>query len=201
MAAIAGSTQLAQAQIPYPNSGTYNNNTYTFTAASTGDLVAYFAGSGAGYDNQLGLLVNGVAQGGFGLDDHTSAIGDSYNFGSVNAGDTLTFILHNLSVGADAYSDPSMNVAYDGNWAGGHNHLYSTDYTGNPSYAGVPNGTYVAFEDIPFDSNSDYNYYDESFVFVNVNATTHPAPDARSTAGLLAATLPLLALGRRFLRR
>jgi hypothetical protein len=47
--------------IPYPNVGTPNPAIYTFTATSTGDIVAYFAaGSTAAYDNQLGLLVNGV---------------------------------------------------------------------------------------------------------------------------------------------
>ena len=91
-AAVAAIASAAHAgPIPYPNAGTPNPDVYTFTAASTGDLVAYFAGSGASFDEQVGLLVNGVAQGGLGLDDHTTPVGGSYDFGLVHAGDVLTF--------------------------------------------------------------------------------------------------------------
>ena len=144
---VFGTAPAVQAQgfIPY-NDGTddvYNPITYTFTAATTGDITAYFAGSGAAYDNQLGLLVNGTLQGGFGLDDHTSFIGQSYNFGSVTAGSTLVFVLDNITLGEYAYSDPSLNLAYDDGPAtgttDGHNHIYSTDYTGlNPGYGTPP---------------------------------------------------------------
>ena len=48
--------------------------------------------------------------------------------------------------------------------------MYSTSYTAtSPRLAGVPVGTYVAFEDLPF-PGSDFNYYDENFVFTNVAA-------------------------------
>src|SRR5689334_12353508 len=67
--------------IPYPNSGTPNPVTYTFTAAANGNITAYFAGSTASYDNELGLLRNGVSTGIIGLDNHTSAIGQSLNLG------------------------------------------------------------------------------------------------------------------------
>ena len=40
-------TSQAQAAIPiYPNPGTVNPIDYSFTAASTGDIIAYFAGNG-----------------------------------------------------------------------------------------------------------------------------------------------------------
>src|SRR6266566_6552979 len=79
--------------IPYGSVGTPNPVTYSFTAAAAGDIVAYFAGSTAGFVNDLGLLVNGVDTGIYGLDNHASAIGQSLNFGAVNAGDVLTFVL------------------------------------------------------------------------------------------------------------
>jgi hypothetical protein len=163
--------------IPYPNVGTPNPVTYTFTAAATGSITAYFAGSTAGYDNELGLLVNGVSTGVVGLDDHASAIGQSLILGSANAGDTLVFVLVNNTLGEDAYSDPAMNVSYDtpGETLG-HNHVYSTSYTAtSPVFPGVPVGTYVAFEDLPF-PGSDFNYYDENFVFTNVAATSSAVP-------------------------
>jgi hypothetical protein len=172
LSAIASSSNAADL-IPYPNSGTYNNATYTFTAANTGEVWAYFTGADAGYENVIGMLVNGVSTGVYGLNDHTSAIGDSLDLGSVNAGDTIVFVLKILSQGnALVYSDPSMNTGYDSGPAtgspNGHNHIYSTAYTGTgPVFPGVPAGTYVAFEDLSF-PGADYDHNDESFVFTNV---------------------------------
>jgi hypothetical protein len=194
-------TANAQGPIPYPNIGTPNPVTYTFTATSSADLIAYFAGSGASFDNQLGVLVNGVQQGGYGLDDHSSSIGQAYDFGHVNAGDSLIFILHNLTLGANAYSDPSLNVAYDspGDTLG-HNHVYSTFYTGQSlvqNLSGVPvDTTYVAFEDLPF-PGSDFNYFDETYVFTNVSTNVGAVPEPGAYA--LFASLGLT--GAAFLRR
>jgi hypothetical protein len=84
--------------IPYPNSGTPNTASYSFTAAATGEIIAYLAGGGASFDLQLGLLVNGVDTGVVGLDNKTSMIGQSLDLGHANAGDALTFVLHNLSL-------------------------------------------------------------------------------------------------------
>jgi len=173
--------------IPYPGSGSYNPITYSFTAASDGDIIAYIVGGfSAGFTNELGLLINGVDTSIYGLNNHTSAVGDSINFGFASAGDTLTFVLKNLTLGMSAYSDPGMNGAYDGVGAPGHNHVYSTGYTGtSPLFPGVPVGTYVAFEDLPF-PGADYNYDDESFVFSNVRATA-PEPASLILFGLAAA--------------
>src|SRR5579885_2169840 len=135
---LAGAVPLARADaIPYPTPGVVNPVTYTFTAASSGDIVAYFAGSTAAYDNELGLLVNGVSTGIIGLDNHSSSIGQSLDLGSVHAGDVLTFVLINNTLGMQAYSDPSMNVGYDSSsYTGSHNHVYSTAYTGTSPVLG-----------------------------------------------------------------
>ncbi|MBN9063893.1 MAG: PEP-CTERM sorting domain-containing protein [Rhizobiales bacterium] len=174
-AAMAGATTSAAAGvIPYGAGGTYNAASYSFTAAATGNLVAYIVGGfGAGFENELGMLVNGVDRGVYGLNNHGSAMGASIDFGVVNAGDTLVFVLNNLSLGKKAYSDASLNAAYDdpGNTLGG-NHIYSTTYDGlNPAFTGVPGGVYVAFEDLPF-PGADFNYDDESFVFSNTRVTS-----------------------------
>src|SRR6185312_12817873 len=89
--------------ITYPNAGAHNPVSYNFTAGVSGRLKAYFVGGvQAWYENQLGVQVNGVAQGDFALDNHASAIGDSHDFGLVRAGDKLVFVLHDLALGKDA---------------------------------------------------------------------------------------------------
>lgn len=158
--------------IPYPRAGNYNSATYTFRAATTGDVIVYFAGSDASFDNELGLLDNGaLTSGGFGLDDHASSIGQAFDLGTVNAGDELTFVLLNHSFGDEkAYSDPSLNVPYDLlDDTIGHNHIYATPYDASSGLlsSNVPSGLYVAFEDLRI-PDSDYSYNDEDFVFTNV---------------------------------
>jgi hypothetical protein len=164
--------------IPYPNMGHYNATTYSFVAASSGDVIGYFAGTDAAFDNRVGLLVNGVlTSAGYGLDDHSSSIGQSFDFGHVNAGDTLVFDLDILTLGAHVYSDPSLNIPYDSpGETVGHNHVYSTAYTAtSPVIDSIPPGMYLAFEDESF-PNSDYSYADENFVFTNVQlAVPEPA--------------------------
>lgn len=142
--------------IPYPNPGVPNPVTYAFTAASTGDVLAYFWGSTAGYTSTLSLLVNGVDTGISGLNNHSSAYGDVLNFGTVNAGDSLVFRLNVLTTGDYWYSDTGLN--YDG-----VNHVYSTSFDGDSI---IPAGIFVSFEDLPF--GGDFNYNDEDFVFTNI---------------------------------
>ncbi len=171
LAMSAASTAFAL-PIPYPDVGTPNPVTYTFTASSTGDIVAYFAElTGASFDEQIGLLVNGVDTGIRGLDNHSSAPGDSVDFGMVHAGDTLTFLDQILTTGNTWYSDPSLN-------SDGGNHVYSTSAPAGFYSWGNPAGTYVAFEDEAF-PGSDYNYHDDDFVFTNVTSSV-PEPAAWS---------------------
>ena len=52
VAVLVGAAMDARATtIPYPTPGVPNPVTYTFTAATDGDIVAYFAGSTAAYIN------------------------------------------------------------------------------------------------------------------------------------------------------
>jgi hypothetical protein len=168
--------------IPYPTPGIENPVTYVFVAANTGPITAYFAGSTAAFENTLGLNINGVSTGIFGLNNQTSAVGDSIVLGNANAGDVLTFVMHNVVPGiGDVYSDPLLNSTYDG--GGIHNHVYSTPYTGTgPVIDSIPAGTFVSFEDLPNSgpySPSDWNYNDEDFVFTNVGVTPSvPVPAA-----------------------
>lgn len=196
IAAAASPAVLAADAIPYARSGTYNATVYTFTAQSTGDVVAYFVGGGgASHQNTVGLLVNGVlSAAGFGLDNHASAVGDSFNFGAVQAGDVLTLVMNDATLNnARVYSDPALNTAYDGGGVTVHNHIYSTRYNASAGlFSGVPDGIYVGFEDLPF-PGADLNYNDESFVFTNV-AVAVPEPEALA---LVLAGLGVASLARR----
>ncbi len=109
LTALAGSVQMAKANIiPYPDSGTLNATTYSFTA-NGGDVTAYFAGASAGDTDILGLYANNTYYWGnpTSLNNHTSNIGDSTDFGTFALGTTLVFVLKD---GNNLYfSDPTLN--------------------------------------------------------------------------------------------
>lgn len=174
IAALALAGSAFADSIPYSTPGTENPLTYSFTASATGDLSAYFYASTAGYDETLGLLVNGVDLGITGLQNHSTPYGTQLDFGNVNAGDVLTFYINVQTTGATYYSNKALN-------GDGVNHVYSTAFSGDGGT--IPAGTYVAFEDL--DHGGDFNYRDEEFVFTNTTTTVpEPASVALMLAGL-----------------
>jgi hypothetical protein len=185
---LIGSSQADGSVLLYPDKGTINPLVYTFVAQETGTVNAYFAGTTALYDEALGLEINGVNTGVWGLDNRLSQLGDEMSW-NVVAGETLTFVDYVWGWGTAQYdsngqpinglyaltSNPTQNP--DSN-----NHVYSTSFSSsqngqlysmwNNTIANtIPNGTFVAFEDsasLPGDPTPDYNYNDLNFVFTNV---------------------------------
>lgn len=178
----------AFAAIPvYPNSGTANPELYTFTASSNANLVAYFTGSTGSFTNILGLLVNGVDAGLSTLVSTSSMPGDSFDFGAVNAGDVLTFYIDVNAGEFTWYSDNSLNVD------GFTNHVWSTDYAGGDF--GIPAGRFVAFEDLDF--GGDFNFEDLGFVFTNVDTVTTTAVPEPGTWLLMLVGFAIVGSGMR----
>ncbi len=172
---LAETFNLAASLIPDPSPG-FVAQTNTFVATNTGDVVAYFYGSGASYDEQLGLFVNGVQLGSYGLDNHTTSVGTMLDFGHIVAGTSLVFAIDVYTTNYVLYSDPSLNSDHS-------NHAYSTPFTGGGSF---PSGTYVGFEDLLLPV-SDLNYTDEQFVFTNVSSspgTPTPEPSNYGVFGI-----------------
>lgn len=175
-------TPVKAASISYADQGAPVQNSYTFTATTTGYIGAYFQSSSASYTSTLSLLVNGVVtpQSSIGvLNNQTSNVGDYVNLGYVNAGDILTFQMKVLDTGDIWNSNSSSN-------ADGVNHIYSTSFSGD-TVLGIPAGTYVGFEDIH--GGGDFDYNDQSFIFTNIStlAEKHisPVPEPETYAMLL----------------
>jgi hypothetical protein len=167
LAVSLAATNSHAAPTVYPNAGTVNPDLYSFTATSTGSVVAYFAGADAFYADTLSLLVNGVEVGTPVLSNQTSLYGDSVSFGNVNAGDKLVFRLNASNTGSQWFSDASLNMD-------GKNHVYSSSYGGDEI---IPAGVFISFEDVDA-KTSDFDYNDASFVVTNTSVGAVPVPAA-----------------------
>ncbi len=172
--------------IPYPNIGTQNPTSYTFTAPTTGEIVAYFAGrGGAAYTETIAMSVNGGPIGAYGLNNQTSSLGQSFVLGNVTAGDTLTFYDNVSNISTVWSSNKSLN-------SDGANHVYSALATAGQVFAGSAAGTYVGFEDLPA-SGADFNYTDTQFIFKDVAVGPLGVPGPLPGEGLLSLAFLVLA--------
>ena len=180
-AALAFAGHASAGIIPYPDVGTINPVTYVFTAQNTGEIDAFFVGSSASLEENIGLYVNGLSTGVTELNNHTSSQGDMVDLGMAHAGDILTFVMYIPPANGSPLpaptwsSDPTQN-------SDGIQHIYSTDVFAGQAYGGSPAGTYVGWEDLPKGS-SDFDYNDDQYIFVNVSTTV---PEASTWAMMMA---------------
>lgn len=168
--------------VTYGNPGVEAPAPGGFTAGISGFLVGYFTGLRGSFTNFAGARINGV-DGPVGLNNQTSAYGDRFVFGQVNAGDALAFFIDVVDTGDRFYSNPALN-------SDGVNHTWNNGYLGD---ALVPGGFNLAFEDLL--SGGDFNYTDHSFVIAIEQRGAVPEP---GSIVLLASALGVLAcLARR----
>jgi hypothetical protein len=176
-----GSAPLLADNIPYANVGQLAPD-QNFTATATGSVTAYFYSSDAGDEDKIILWdKTSGSMTAPSLDNHSAPVGSSVSL-SVTAGDSLVFIIDNISTGQYFSSVGYSGVASPANYNDdGFNHAYSAPYSGGVSE--IPAGTYVGMEDLPVTglkplSGSDLDYNDDTFIFTNVTASPTPEPSS-----------------------
>jgi hypothetical protein len=170
--ALAGASfaaSAAQAESwDYPESQfhTIDQATYSFTASASEDLTAYFMPSTGSYQSALGVKVNGVT---FGRDAMVLGQTDnftSYDFGHVAKGASIEFFIDvTPRDGSTTYAGTYYSTAADN--ADHLQHVWTAPHPDQwylgPN--GVPDGTFIGFEDTTTgDPRSDWNYRDYTFV-------------------------------------
>jgi hypothetical protein len=166
--------------IPYANVGQLAPD-QSFTATGNGIVTAYFYSSSAGNDDKIILWdKTSGAKTAPSLDNHSSAVGSSVSL-SVKAGDSLVFVLDDVTTGQYFSSVDYFGVASPSNYNDdGYNHTYSTPYSDGVS--GIPAGTYFGMEDLGVTGlkplvGSDFDYNDDNFVVTNITANPTPTPE------------------------
>lgn len=172
--------------VPYPNVG-QEAPVSPLSAAASGDVIAYFAGSSTLGNDLVRLFdVTTNTTGVWTLSSGSSTIGQSFDLGHVNQGDVLVFQLINYALMnpmTGTYPLLASNPAYSDDKL---NHTYVTSYSASGN---IPAGTYIAFED--YLGGYDFDYNDDTFVVTNLTTTAAAsAPEPNSIAllgtGLLA---------------
>ena len=168
-----GAAGSALADPAYGHVGQVNPTSYTFEAASTGEVDAYFLSSEAADTDVLYWSVNGGPMS-IGFNNHVSTRdGVALDLGTLAKGDVITFYIDNLATGFVYSSNTGQNLD-------GTNHVYSTTFAAESP---LPEGTFIGFEDLA-PAVSDHDYNDIAFSVTNIVAVPEPANLALLLSGL-----------------
>jgi hypothetical protein len=176
----------------YPEASfhTQNSATYSFTATTDEDLTAYFMPSTGTYRSALGAKVDGVIVGRNQLAMGRTDNFTSYDFGHVSAGATIEFF---IDVTRNDAAGTPMGTYYStvADNADGLQHIWAAPHPDQWYLGphGVPQGTFIGFEDTTTgDPLGDLNYRDYTFVVPGL--TVAPAPQGQPGIGSPAAAVP-----------
>jgi hypothetical protein len=169
----------------YANAGTLNPAAYSFTATLSGMLTAYFMPSTGAYRSALGVKVNGATITSGVLPMGSTDNFSYYDFGQVAAGDSIEFFIDVADRDSGAALGRYYSTASDN--ADGLQHIWAAEHPDQWYLGprGVPEGTFIGFEDTTTgDSRGDLNYRDYTFVVPNLTVGTPISnPDGHAAPG------------------
>ena len=174
-ALLSLATSAHASSLSYPNIGIAAPQV-TLKAAGTGDVYGYFVQGGAAsfgtaidtdYMSLEDITTGTVSSGLF--NNQTTAAGTVADFGHVDAGDSLAFLLYDVST----KSVTSTYAPFSGVLL---NHGYVASFGGGAlNGVTIPAGTFIGMEDRLASQHSDFNYNDDTFVFTDVSQTPEPS--------------------------
>jgi hypothetical protein len=181
-AIVCGAASAHAESWDYADAGTLNPAAYSFTATLSGMLTAYFMPSTGAYRSALGAKVNGTIIGSGVLPMGSTDNFSYFDFGQVSAGDSIEFFIDVSDRDSGATLGRYFSTASDN--ADGLQHIWAAQHPDQWYLGprGVPEGTFIGFEDTTTgDGRGDLNYRDYTFVVPNLTVGTprfDPAPPA-----------------------
>lgn len=149
-----------------------NATAATFEVSKDGPVTGYFVGQSADFTNILGVVFSDAPPLGTSINNHTSTFGQSFSFGTHQAGSFAIFSDLVVNTGDAWFSSSGMN-------SDGLDHLFYSSFS-------LPDGTsavLIGFEDLKGLGDNDRN--DVMAIFTNVNVMA-PVPEPETYAMLLA---------------
>ena len=161
----------------YTPQGTPSPAAYTFVGTGA-DVVATFVGGSAGDTSVLEMSVNGGPYILSTINNQSSGIGETYDFGFVAAGTVITFAILNEDTGSTLSSNAALN-------ADGDQHVWAFNYTqGTLGFTNIDSGLALNFKDVLAAQGSDWDYNDFQVVVTGaVNQTPLPSSATVEVAG------------------
>lgn len=148
---------------PFPNGGAPVASGQSLIAQGGEVTVTFLGPTSAGYSEDLFVASPANGFGHF-FNNHSTPNGTVLSLGVWPAGTELIFGLDVHDTGDQWFTGPATRNS------DGFVHAYMVD-----NYQGLPNTTYVGFEDLNGTTGADWNYVDEVFAFTGVQSSV-PEP-------------------------